>query len=77
VSLTEPIVEGAYYERADGCVMGPARPWGDIWELAGNYYRSEGNIYGPGPIGMHLIRRVWIVPTDPAEVVAEKLGVTP
>lgn len=62
-TIKEPIVEGAYYELKPGC-----------------YERENGTIVGPlGPIGAEywtkhssrLTRRVWITPTDPAEVVAE------
>jgi len=51
--LTEPIVEGAYYEREDG------RIWGPVPECLAGTYKAR------------LTRRVYLVPTDPAEVVAE------
>ncbi len=84
MSLKEPIVEGAYYQREDGQVIGPSR-WLSIrclelW-VGDNYYRqSDGELMGVSDSGernrLGLTRRVWITHTDPAEVVAELRGLT-
>ena len=68
--LTEPIVEGAYYEREDG-VFKAARVIGhpDRSVLGGELYWSSGANWLFGT--PRLTRRVWLVPTDPADVVAE------
>lgn len=73
VSLTEPIVEGAYYEREDGQVVGPPAKHSiegrDVWTLYDWCYMANGDAFaGHAP---RLKRRVYLVPTDPAEVVAE------
>lgn len=73
VSLTTPIVEGAYYERQDKEVVGPATPSEPIG-APGCYNLSGYDYDGSGfhPIEEYrLTRRVWLVPTDPAEVIAE------
>lgn len=72
--LTNPIVEGAYYEREDGQAVGPA-----AIDKEGNFrlgewrYNISGALvsYALNPELVRLTRRVYIVPTDPAEVVAE------
>lgn len=79
MSLTNQIVEGAYYEREDGCVIGPsARDATDqdvFWIGRTNRYRqSRGGEHDSGMPGVALTRRVYIVPTDPAAVVAELRG---
>lgn len=77
--LTEPIVEGAYYECEDGQVVGPARPLSDgrreHWVGDNAYTNLTGKqVAGPRQRpGINLTRRVYLVPTDPAEVVAELL----
>lgn len=78
MSLKEPIVEGAYYEREDGQVVGPARPitedyghgnyWS--WSIGGFAYDTAGRSHQQWS-KLSLTRRVYLVPTDPAEVVAE------
>jgi hypothetical protein len=65
--LIEPIVEGAYYLCENGDVHragGYARGWD---------YLHDGQATWWGTVQAHikLVRRVYIVPTDPAEVVAE------
>jgi len=56
--LTEPIVEGAYYLHKNGGIIGPmARNRATV-----HYFRGDTS---------DLVRRVYLVPTDPAEVVAE------
>ncbi len=65
--LTEPIVEGAYYLCENGDVHragGYARGWD---------YLHDGQATWWGTIQSHikLVRKVHLVPTDPAEVVAE------
>lgn len=72
--LTTPIVEGAYYEREDGAIVGPFKRstytfYGE-WFDGRRLYRSDGTHYERRP-GDHLTRRVWPVYSDPAEVVAE------
>lgn len=71
--MKDPIVEGAYYEREDGSVVGPARSYhGRLWQLSGDCYTSVGETTAlPRSAGVNLTRRVWTVYTDPAEVVAE------
>jgi hypothetical protein len=73
IMLTTPIVEGAYYEREDGSVVGPARVYhGSLWQLSGYCYTSSGETTAlPRSAGVNLTRRVYLVPADPAEVVAE------
>lgn len=70
--LTEPIVEGAYYEREDGVVVGPNPIFqgGGVW-FDGDTFPYE--LYGIHTMNprKNLTRRVYIVPTDPADVVAE------
>lgn len=78
MSLTELIVEGAYYERKDGQVCGPAIPdprfhkIACLWRVGPYLFSQHGTsadtIQACGP---RLTRRVYIVPTDPAEVVAK------
>lgn len=64
--LTEPIVEGAWYLREDGVFR--ARAFGHYFSAGGSMYYPDGqDFHGCKP----LIRRVYITPTDPAEVVAE------
>jgi hypothetical protein len=77
--LTEPIVKGAYYEREDGCVIGPAKLDAtdqDVFWIGrtNRYRRSRGGQHVTGVPELALTRRVYIVPTDPAEVVAELRG---
>lgn len=79
--LTEPIVDGAYYEREDGSIVGPAVPdvrFPGYYYLSSHYYWGTGvhtTIFGLTPVPDEpescLTRRVYIVPTDPVEVVAE------
>ena len=73
MSLKEPIVEGAYYEREDGSVVGPARRQASLrWDVGGWTYEQNGAVSGYGiDVGVSLTRRVHLIPTDPAEVVAE------
>ena len=67
--LTEPIVEGAYYERG-GEVHGPAvKENHGFWRLGPYLHHSNGR--ASGSHGKPLTRRVYLVPVDPAEVVAE------
>lgn len=56
--LTEPIVEGAYYEVADGVIIGPL---------------DQASVVGwcQDCARQRIVRRVYLVPSDPAEVVAE------
>jgi len=77
IMLTTPIVEGAYYEREDGQVVGPSRWLSsmhlELW-VGDNYYRhADGELMGVDDPDearrLHLTRRVYLVPTDPAEVV--------
>ncbi|MBK9949893.1 MAG: hypothetical protein IPP12_22425 [Nitrospira sp.] len=80
MSLKEPIVEGAYYEREDGRIIGPAAREDDpspdyrwVWHIPGGMYGSHddaGINYGLDN-DERLTRRVYITHTDPAEVVAE------
>lgn len=69
-----PIVEGAYYSTLCERIVGPMIPpacgawWTDpadefIVSVEGEGFRGEDRIA--------LTRRVYLVPTDPAEVVAE------
>ena len=73
MSLTEPIVEGAYYEREDGQVVGPPARHSieglDVWTLDDWCYMENGAAFADH--APRLKRRVYLVPTDPAEVVAE------
>jgi hypothetical protein len=70
VSLKEPIVEGAWYEREDGSVGRCGAPnSGFVHVLNDPYRRDSGErVYDNTP---RLTRRVYITPTDPAEVVAD------
>lgn len=70
MSLKEPIVEGAWYEREDGSVGRCGAPnSGFVHVLNDPYRRDSGErVYDNTP---RLTRRVYITPTDPAEVVAE------
>jgi len=82
MTLKEPIIEGAYYERGDGAI-GVALPdpvigfHGTVLDrgvtILGVPYWSAGIVRRPLDSGVPLsiVRRVYIVPTDPAEVVAE------
>ena len=73
MTLKEPIVEGAYYEREDGQVFGPAAPvadWPGYWLLCGVEFWCDGRESASDDFP-RLTRRVYLVPTDPAEVVAE------
>lgn len=68
-TLKEPIVKGAYYERG-GEVYGPAvKENNGYWRLGPYLHHSNGR--AGGSHGAPLTRRVYIVPTDPAEVVAK------
>jgi hypothetical protein len=67
MSLTEPIVKGAYYEREDGSI-GRATILYGFAHVCGDAYKLDGARVFARP---RLIRRVYIVPTDPAELVAE------
>jgi hypothetical protein len=68
------IVEGAYYEREDGQVVGPAtRELCDgfyFWRVGPCLFTGDGRSAGLKN-GQRLTRRVYITHTDPAEVVAE------
>jgi hypothetical protein len=73
--LTEPIVEGAYYEQhGTKRILGPAVPAYNAlaphFVLNGRGFRPNGEPLTWGEPG-RLTRRVYITPTDPAEVVAE------
>lgn len=73
MTLKEPIVEGAYYEREDGQVFGPAAPVigrPGYWILSGVEFWQDGR-ESDSDDHPKLTRRVYIVSTDPAEVVAE------
>jgi hypothetical protein len=59
--LTEPIVEGAYYEIDGGTVFGPVVQASELGGSNGACWHNASS----------FVRRVYIVPTDPAEVVAE------
>lgn len=59
--LTEPIVEGAYYEIDGGTVFGPIVQASELGGSNGACWHNASS----------FTRRVYIVPTDPAEVVAE------
>lgn len=74
MSLKEPIVEGAYYEREDGVIATAKRgPLVSTCTVAGHVvYRDKGTSFAIG--GPSLTRRVYLVPTDPTEVVAELWG---
>ena len=66
MSLKEPIVEGAWYLTEVGDVH-RVRP-----ASAGYQYSPDGRVFYSGDEWCHrLTRRVYLVPTDPAEVVAE------
>lgn len=69
MSLKEPIVEGAWYLTDDATrgVFGPMilGSEGLFWSR-GVWFRADGTGASPS-----LTRRVYLVPTDPAEVVAE------
>lgn len=66
MTLKEPIVEGAYYEREDGVFM--AHAFGAVFCIGKGMYFPDGKaFYGC----QALTRRVYLVPVDPAEVVAE------
>lgn len=67
MSLKEPIVEGAYYLREDGSVHQA------MSQRAGYRYTADGAMFHNGRklAAPRLTRRVHLVPTDPAEVVAE------
>jgi hypothetical protein len=71
MSLKDPIVEGAWYEREDGCV-GCAVVSGDWHDVFGDVYYDDGAPHDS--LAPRLTRRVYIVHTDPAEVVAELRG---
>lgn len=67
--LTEPIVEGAWYVRSDFSV-GPAVVSGDWYEVLGDTYYDDGAAHdSTTPFIVACIG--YVVPTDPAEVVAE------
>lgn len=78
MTLKEPIVEGACYLREDGQVLGPAarepllRDVFPLWRVGLHLFTDNGTsadtIQACGP---RLTRRVYLVPTDPAEVVTE------
>jgi hypothetical protein len=64
------IVEGAYYERNDGQVVGPSKAGvGDVFTIGEDDYYADGESYFSE--GIWLTRRVYITHADPAEVVAE------
>ena len=74
MSLIAPIVEGAYYERNDCYIVGPAKPFDDAgwpWLIAGVVYDTRGNPVRTDWIKFRLTRRVRLGPADPTEVVAE------
>jgi hypothetical protein len=78
--LTTPIVEGAYYEREDGQVHRAVwLPGACVFtigqEAFASYYEDGSGYFHDTP---RLTRRVYLVPTDPAEVVARlrQLAVT-
>ena len=66
--LTAPIVEGAYYEREDGMFLGPAVRDQGVWRVGPHLFWSDGAQLNQSH---RLNRRVYLVPTDPSEVVAE------
>lgn len=72
MTLTEPIVEGAYYEREDGVV---ARAQIQLvfgvftFNVGGVHFKKDGARFDA--LSVRLTRRVYIVPVDPIEVVAE------
>lgn len=76
MGLTEPIVEGAYYERDKGGIWGPAELAPDDAPNSGlPMWRGNSvmlyDAYGVPEHGRNcLTRRIYLVPVDPAEVVA-------
>jgi hypothetical protein len=74
-SCSEPIVKGAYYEREDGQLVGPAQQCEPgTWWIGSHLYRDADNGEHCAHPSKRLTRRVYLVPTDPAEVVAELRG---
>jgi hypothetical protein len=73
--LTTPIVQGAYYERGDGAIgqAFPTRDPGVVYILEVRYCVANGLTDNrlDDVARKRLTRRVYLVPTDPAEVVAE------
>ena len=67
MSALPPLVEGAYYEREDGSI-GRATILYGFAHVCGDAYKLDGARVFARP---RLIRRVWPVHTDPAEVVNE------
>lgn len=70
MSLTEPIVEGAWYLLEENFMAGQALQCGECgtYRICGFEYRANGDACLGSP---RKIRQVHLVPTDPAEVVAE------
>ena len=65
MSLKEPIVEGAWYETNYDIIVRAES------QTRGYRYHADGSeFYAGEATGTILTRRVYIVPTDPAEVVA-------